>query len=109
MWAHVGRGGLFVFWVLRRLRRASVGRMAASLAFTTLLGIVPLFTVVLPYVARFPVFERWLDTDCLRSARGLPRFLIWIYVSWVILLLGAAVTATLAERGGKARNRWRRA
>ena len=36
--------------------------MAASLAFTTLLGIVPLFTVALAYVARFPVFERWLDT-----------------------------------------------
>ena len=35
--------------------------MAASLAFTTLLGIVPLFTVALAYVARFPVFERWLD------------------------------------------------
>ena len=61
MWAHIGRGGLFVFWVLRRLRKASVGRMAASLAFTTLLGIVPLFTVALAYVARFPVFERWLD------------------------------------------------
>ncbi len=74
MWAHVGRGGLFVFWVLRRLRRASVGRMAASLAFTTLLGIVPLFTVALAYVARFPVFERWLDTDCLRSARGFAAF-----------------------------------
>ena len=53
MWAHIGRGGLFVFWVLRRLRKASVGRMAASLAFTTLLGIVPLFTVALEYVARF--------------------------------------------------------
>jgi hypothetical protein len=36
--------------------------MAASLAFTTLLGTVPLFTVALAYVARFPVFERWLDT-----------------------------------------------
>lgn len=61
MWAHIGRGGLFVFWVLRRLRNASVARMAASLAFTTLLGIVPLFTVALAYVARFPVFDRWLD------------------------------------------------
>jgi len=61
VWAHIGRGGLFVFWVLRRLRRASVARMAGSLAFTTLLGIVPLFTVALAYVARFPVFDRWLD------------------------------------------------
>jgi len=61
VWAHIGRGGLFVFWVLRRLRSASVGRMAASLAFTTLLGIVPLFTVALAVVARFPVFDRGLD------------------------------------------------
>src|SRR5450755_5043347 len=36
--------------------------MAAALAFTTLLGIVPLFTVALAYVARFPVFNNWLDT-----------------------------------------------
>src|SRR6202521_4814699 len=36
--------------------------MAASLAFTTLLGIVPLFTVALAIVARFPLFDRWLDT-----------------------------------------------
>jgi membrane protein len=61
VWTHIGRGGLFVFWVVRRLRDASVGRMAASLAFTTLLGVVPLFTVALAYVARFPVFDRWLD------------------------------------------------
>lgn len=62
MWSLVGRGGLFVFRVLQRLRKASVARMAAALAFTTLLGIVPLFTVALAYVARFPVFDRWLDT-----------------------------------------------
>src|SRR6202171_2349764 len=36
--------------------------MAASLAFTTLIGIVPLFTVALAVVARFPLFDRWLDT-----------------------------------------------
>jgi membrane protein len=55
-------GGVFAFRVLQRLRKASVARMAASLAFTTLLGIVPLFTVALAYVARFPVFNNWLDT-----------------------------------------------
>jgi membrane protein len=27
----------------------------------------------------------------------LPLFLLWIYVSWIIVLVGAAVTATLAE------------
>jgi uncharacterized BrkB/YihY/UPF0761 family membrane protein len=39
----------------------------------------------------------------------LPLFLIWIYVSWIMVLLGAAVTATLAERSGKARKRRRHA
>jgi membrane protein len=29
---------------------------------------------------------------------ALPIFLIWIYISWVIILLGAIVTATLDER-----------
>ena len=27
-----------------------------------------------------------------------PLFLVWIYVSWLIVLVGAAVVATLAER-----------
>jgi membrane protein len=61
VWSLLKRGGVFVFRVLQRFRKAGVGRVAASLAFTTLLGIVPLFTVALAYVARFPVFDQWLD------------------------------------------------
>lgn len=38
----------------------------------------------------------------------LPLFLIWIYVSWIILLVGAAVTATLGDGRAGARNRRRR-
>jgi membrane protein len=62
VWSLLKRGSVFVLRVVQRLREAGVGRMAASLAFTTLLGIVPLFTVALAYVARFPVFDQWLDT-----------------------------------------------
>jgi len=38
----------------------------------------------------------------------LPLFLVWIFVSWVVVLFGAAITATLTEgpprgRGANAR------
>jgi membrane protein len=59
------RPGLYVFAFLRRLLRRLTGvdifRTAASLAFTTLFALVPLFTVAFTYVARFPVFERSQD------------------------------------------------
>lgn len=45
----------------RRLTGVGIGRTAASLAFTTLLGLVPLFTVALAYVSRFPLFARSQD------------------------------------------------
>ena len=55
----VGLAG-FVSFLLRlidRLQGVGLARTAASLAFTTLLGLVPLFTVAIAYVARFPLFE----------------------------------------------------
>ncbi|HEV2977288.1 MAG TPA: YihY family inner membrane protein [Casimicrobiaceae bacterium] len=43
----------------RRLTGVDLTRTAASLAFTTLLGLVPLFTVAFAYVSRFPLFDRF--------------------------------------------------
>ncbi|HET9764606.1 MAG TPA: YihY family inner membrane protein, partial [Casimicrobiaceae bacterium] len=51
----------FVRRLVRRLTGVGLGRSAASLAFTTLFGLVPLFTVAFTYVARFPIFERSQD------------------------------------------------
>jgi membrane protein len=51
----------FVRRVVRCLRRHDVDRMAGNLTFTTLLGLVPLFTVAFAYVARLPGFEKWMD------------------------------------------------
>jgi membrane protein len=51
----------FVRGVLVRLSGVGLARTAASLAFTTLLGLVPLFTVAFAYVARFSFFERTQD------------------------------------------------
>jgi membrane protein len=58
----------FAVRVIARLRAIGLARTAASLAFTTLLALVPLATVAVAFVAQFPVFEQWLDT--------LERFLL---------------------------------
>jgi len=58
----------FLVRVVLRLRAVGLARTAASLAFTTMLALVPLATVAFAFVARFPVFQEWLDT--------LERFLL---------------------------------
>lgn len=57
----LGSAVFFVQRLVARVRSAGISRMAASLAFTTLLGLVPVFTVAFAYVARVPLFETWLD------------------------------------------------
>jgi len=60
----LARSADFVGFVLRvasHTRDIGLARTAASLAFTTLLGLVPLATVAIAFVARFPVFQQWLD------------------------------------------------
>jgi membrane protein len=47
--------------VVRRAGSTGLGRTAGSLAFTTVLGLVPLATAAFAFVARFPVFQQWLD------------------------------------------------
>ena len=68
MIASVGILLTFVLRVARRLDEAGIGRIAASLSFTTLLGLVPLFTVAFAYVARYSAFQSWVD--------GLEPFLL---------------------------------
>lgn len=46
--------------IAQRLSVGGLMRTAAALSFTTVLGLVPLFTVAFIYVARYPLFERWL-------------------------------------------------
>ena len=52
----------FAIRAAARMRAIGLARTAASLSFTTLLALVPLATVALTFVARFPIFQRWLDT-----------------------------------------------
>jgi len=49
----------FVWRVAMRMRDIGLARTASSLSFTTLLAIVPMATVALVFVARFPVFASW--------------------------------------------------
>lgn len=58
----------FTVGVVRRLTGVGLVRTAAALSFTTILGLVPLMTVALVYVARYPLFERWIGS--------LERFLL---------------------------------
>ena len=51
----------FARGVALRLTGVGLMRTAAALSFTTVLGLVPLFTVAFVYVARLPLFEQWLS------------------------------------------------
>ena len=53
------------------------------------------------YVTTFPTYQIIYGTLAV-----VPLFLFWIYVSWYVILVGAAVTATLAEGGPRGRA-WR--
>ena len=65
-------------------RHAFAGAFAAALAFE---GAKHGFAV---YVKNVPTYELVYGT-----LAALPVFLIWIYVCWLIVLAGAAITATL--------------
>ena len=59
--AAVDRSVDFARRLALRTRDTSLARTAGSLAFTTLLGLVPLATVAIAFAARFPMFQEWLD------------------------------------------------
>ena len=62
------RPAAFVRGVVARLTGVGLARTAAALSYATVLSLVPLFTVALVYVARYPLFQQWLD--------ALERFLL---------------------------------
>jgi membrane protein len=82
----------FVRGVAQRLSGVGLARTAAALSFTTVLGLVPLFTVAFIYVARYPLFEQWLS--------ALERFL----VRHLLPGSGAAIRPYLDEFTAKAAN-----
>ncbi len=52
---------VFLRAVVGRLTGVGTARAAAALSFQTMLAVVPLFTVAFVYVARYPIFQQFLD------------------------------------------------
>ncbi len=84
------RAAAFVRGVVSRLAGTGMARTAAALSFTTVLGLVPLFTIAFVYVARYPMFQQWQD--------ALERFLL----KHMLPGSGTAVRGHLAEFIAKA-------
>jgi membrane protein len=71
-----------------RLRDALAGGVAAAGLFSLVQKLFGL------YIARFPTY-----TLIYGAFATLPIFLIWLYLSWNVVLIGALITAVLPEFG----------
>ena len=74
------------------LAPALTGGLAAAIALE---GAKYLFAL---YVVRVPTYQLIYG-----ALSAIPVFLVWIYLCWIIVLTGAAVTATLADGGRRGR------
>jgi membrane protein len=71
-------------WV--QLRHAAIGGLTAALLFELMKRGFAF------YIARFPSY-----TLVYGAFAAVPIFLLWIYLSWLVVLLGAVITATLPD------------
>ncbi len=75
-----------------RLRDALVAGVLAALAFVVMQRLFGL------YLKHFPSY-----TIVYGAFAAVPIFLLWLYLSWIVVLLGAVVAAVLPERNLRAR------
>lgn len=68
------------------LRAAAVGGTLAGLLFSVLRGVFGY------YVANFPTYQTIYG-----AVSAVPIFLVWMYLSWTVVLLGAVVASALDE------------
>lgn len=71
-----------------RMRDALIGGIAAGILFAIVRKLFAL------YITAFPAYQTIYGAVSI-----LPIFLIWMYVSWAIVLIGAEITASLAHWG----------
>lgn len=81
----------FLKYLHQRFSRDQCSRAAASLAFTSVLALVPLFTVVFVTLSAFPAFQQWQET--------IENFIFQNFVP----ALGAQVRSYLVEFSSKAK------
>lgn len=84
--------------VIRRLNGVGWTRSAGGLAFTTILGIVPLATVAFAFVAQFPVFEDFL--------RVLENFLLRYMLPDTAATVARTYVVGLAEQAASVKGFW---
>ena len=76
------------------LRHAIIGGAVAAVAFESMNRAFAF------YIAHFPTYKLVYG-----AFASIPIFLLWIYLSWLTILMGALITASLPHwRGGSARN-----
>ncbi|MFC1673049.1 YihY family inner membrane protein [Pseudomonadota bacterium] len=71
-----------------RIRHAMFGGMAAGFLFTLVRKLFAL------YISTFPAYQTIYG-----AVSSIPIFLIWMYLSWAIVLIGAQVTASMPDWG----------
>ncbi len=81
----------FLSYLRERLARDQCSRAAASLAFTSVLALVPLFTVIFVTLSAFPAFQQWQES--------IENFIFQNFVP----ALGAQVREYLVEFSTKAK------
>ncbi len=81
--------GFFLLFLIVPNRRVRWHHALAGAALSALLFELAKRGFVL-YVTNFPTYERLYG-----ALAAIPLFLVWIFVSWVVVLLGASVAAAL--------------
>lgn len=69
-----------------RARPAAPATCSAALLFSSLRWVFSL------YLENFPIYQTIYG-----AVSAVPIFVVWMYLSWAMVLIGAVVTASLSE------------